>query len=138
MNNHKNVRSVLMLSPQTITNGATATANLDCKGYGDAEILITVGAATAVPASIKIFESDDTVVTNFAELTALSIGATMAADQHVRFFVDRSNGARKRYLRVAITAGAGSSIISGHGLLDRAAVNPSGTAGYGSNVVREL
>ena len=138
MNNHKNVRSVLMLSAQSIASGATATANLDCKGFGDAEILVTIGAATTAPSSIKIFESDDTVVTNFTELTALSTGnAAVAADQHVRFFVDRSNGARKRYLRVAVTAAA-TTLVSAHGLLDRAAVNPSGTAGYGSNVVKEL
>lgn len=138
MNDKKNVRSVLMLSPQSITNGATATANLDCKGFGDAEILVTIGAATTAPSSIKIYESDDTVVTNFTELTALSTGnAAVTADQHVRFFVDRSNGARKRYLRVAVTAAA-TTLVSAHGLLDRAAVNPNSTSGYGSNVVKEL
>ena len=138
MNNHKNVKSVLMLSPQSITSGATATANLDCKGFGDAEILVTIGAATTAPSSIKIFESDDTVVTNFSELTALSTGnAAVTADQHVRFFVDRSNGARKRYLRVAVTAAA-TTLVSAHGLLDRAATNPNSTSGYGSNVVKEL
>lgn len=138
MNNHKNVRSVLMLSPQTAAGSATVTANLDCKGFGDAEILVTIGAATTAPSSIKIFESDDTVVTNFSELTALSTGnAAVTADQHVRFFVDRSNGARKRYLRVAITTAA-TTTLSAHGLLDRAAVNPNSTSGYGSNVVKEL
>lgn len=135
-----------MLVPATVTHGATATANLDCLDAGSAEILVTLGAlagAGTAPSSIKIFESNDTVVTNFAELTALSTGAAaVGASESVRFFVDRSNGNRKRYLRVELTVPAGSTNsnipVAAIGFLDKLDEAPSGTAEYGSTVVKEL
>ena len=146
MNNQKNIKSTVMLVPATVTHGATATANLDCLDAGSAEILVTLaalaGAGTA-PSSIKIFESNDTVVTNFAELTALSTGAAaVGASESVRFFVDRSNGNRKRYLRVELTVPAGSTNsnipVAAIGFLSKLDEAPSGTAEYGSTVVKEL
>ena len=135
-----------MLVPATVTHGATATANLDCLDAGSAEILVTLGAlagAGTAPSPIKIFESNDTVVTNFAELTALSTGAAaVGASESVRFFVDRSNGNRKRYLRVELTVPAGSTNsnipVAAIGFLDKLDEAPSGTAEYGSTVVKEL
>ena len=146
MNNQKNIKSTVMLVPATVTHGATATANLDCLDAGSAEILVTLGAlagAGTAPSSIKIFESNDTVVTNFAELTALSTGAAaVGASESVRFFVDRSNGNRKRYLRVELTVPAGSTNsnipVAAIGFLDKLDEAPSGTADYGSTVVKEL
>lgn len=146
MNNQKNIKSTVMLVPATVTHGATATANLDCLDAGSAEILVTLGAlagAGTAPSSIKIFESNDTVVTNFAELTALSTGAAaVGASESVRFFVDRSNGNRKRYLRVELTVPAGSTNsnipVAAIGFLDKLDEAPSGTAEYGSTVVKEL
>lgn len=146
MNNQKNIKSTVMLVPATVTHGATATANLDCLDAGSAEILVTLGAlagAGTAPSSIKIFESNDTVVTNFAELTALSTGAAaVGASESVRFFVDRSNGNRKRYLRVELTVPAGSTNsnipVAAIGFLGKLDEAPSGTAEYGSTVVKEL
>ena len=146
MNNQKNIKSTVMLVPATVTHGATATANLDCLDAGSAEILVTLGAlagAGTAPSSIKIFESNDTVVTNFAELTALSTGAAaVGASESVRFFVNRSNGNRKRYLRVELTVPAGSTNsnipVAAIGFLDKLDEAPSGTADYGSTVVKEL
>ena len=146
MNNQKNIKSTVLLVPATVTHGATATANLDCLDAGSAEILVSLGAlagAGTAPSSIKIFESDDTVVTNFAEITALSTGAAaVAASQSVRFFVDRSNGNRKRYLRLEVTVPAGSTNsnipVAAVGFLDKLDEAPSGTAEYGSNVVKEV
>ena len=146
MNNQKNIKSTVLLVPATVTHGATATANLDCLDAGSAEILVSLGAlagAGTAPSSIKIFESDDTVVTNFAEITALSTGAAaVAASQSVRFFVDRSNGNRKRYLRLEVTVPAGSTNnnipMAAVGFLDKLDEAPSGTSEYGSNVVKEV
>lgn len=146
MNNQKAIKSTVLLVPQTVTHGATATANLDCLGAGSAEIIVTLGAlagAGTAPSSIKIFESDDTVVTNFTEITALSTdAAAVGASESVRFFADRSNGNRRRYLRVALTVPAGSTNsnipVAAVGYLDRLAENASGTAEYGSNVVKEV
>jgi len=146
LNNQKNIKSTVLLVPATVTHGATATANLDCLDAGSAEILVSLGAlagAGTAPSSIKIFESDDTVVTNFAEITALSTGAAaVAASQSVRFFVDRSNGNRKRYLRLEVTVPAGSTNnnipMAAVGFLDKLDEAPSGTSEYGSNVVKEV
>ena len=146
MNNQKNIKSTVLLVPATVTHGATATANFDCLDAGSAEIMVTLGAlagAGTAPSSIKIFESDDTVVTNFAEITALSTGAAaVAASQSVRFFVDRSNGNRKRYLRLEVTVPAGSTNsnipVAAVGFLDKLDEAPSGTAEYGSTVVKEV
>ena len=142
----KNHKSTVMLVPATVTAAATATANLDCKGEGDVEIIVSLGAlagAGVAPASIKILESDDTVVTNFSEITALSTGAAaVGASESVRFFVDRSNGSRKRYLRLAVTPGTASTNsnlpVSAIAYFDRSASDPASTSGYGSNVVKEI
>lgn len=146
MNNQKNIKSTVLLVPATVTHGATATANLDCLDAGSAEILVTLGAlagAGTAPSSIKIFESNDTVVTNFTEITALSTGAAaVGASESVRFFVDRSNGNRKRYLRLEVTVPAGSTNsnipMAAVGFLDKLDEAPSGTAEYGSTVVKEV
>jgi hypothetical protein len=146
VNNQKNIKSTVLLVPATVTHGATATANLDCLDAGSAEIMVTLGAlagAGTAPSSIKIFESDNTVVTNFAEITALSTGAAaVGASESVRFFVDRSNGNRKRYLRLEVTVPAGSTNsnipVAAVGFLDKLDEAPSGTAEYGSNVVKEV
>lgn len=142
----KNHKSTVMIVPATVTAAATATANLDCKGEGDVEIIVSLGAlagAGVAPASIKILESDDTVVTNFSEITALSTGAAaVGASESVRFFVDRSNGNRKRYLRLAVTPGTASTNsnlpVSAIAYFDRSASDPASTSGYGSNVVKEV
>lgn len=146
MNNQKNIKSTVLLVPATVTHGATATANLDCLDAGSAEIMVTLGAlagAGTAPSSIKIFESDNTVVTNFTEITALSTGAAaVGASESVRFFVDRSNGNRKRYLRLEVTVPAGSTNsnipVAAVGFLDKLDEAPSGTAEYGSTVVKEV
>lgn len=146
MNNQKNIKSTVLLVPATVTHGATATANFDCLDAGSAEILVTLGAlagAGTAPSSIKIFESNDTVATNFAEITSLSTGAAaVGASESVRFFVDRSNGNRKRYLRVEVTVPSGSTNsnipVAAVGFLDKLDEAPSGTSEYGSNVVKEV
>jgi len=146
MHGMKKEKTSILIVPQLVTHGATATANLDCKGAGDAEIIVTLGAlagAGTAPSSIKLYESDDTVVTNFAEITALSTGAAaVGASESVRFFVDRSNGARKRYLRVAITVPSGSTnsniTLAAVGRLDNNQEDASSTSEYGSNVVKEV
>jgi len=146
MNNQKNIKSTVLLVPATVTHGATATANFDCLDAGSAEILVTLGAlagAGTAPSSIKIFESNDTVVTNFTEITSLSTGAAaVGASESVRFFVDRSNGSRKRYLRLAITPGTASTNsnvpVCAIAYFDRSENDPASTSGYGSNVVKEV
>jgi hypothetical protein len=146
MQNIKNTKMSVMIVPQTVTHGSTTTANLDCKGMGFATINVSLGAlagAGTAPSSIKIYEADDTNTASFTEITALSTGAAVvAASKSVNFYVDRSNGARKRYLRVEVTVPSGSTNsnipLSVIGFLSRQSADPSGTAGYGSDVVKEV
>jgi hypothetical protein len=101
----------ILLDPQTVTNGATATANLDCRGADYATIAIQYQSEANTnlegPA-ISLLESDDTVATNFAtfdsnfEVTAA--GEDLTNDRLRLYHVDTRS--RKRYLRLKVTPGA--------------------------------
>ena len=141
-------KTTILISPRTVTHGSTTTANFDLLDVkGEAEILVTFGAlagAGTAPSSIKIFESDDTVVTNFAEIsTSFSTGAAeVDENQTVRFFLNRANGARKRYARVAITVPAGSTnsniLVSAIGRVSKQAEEPHSDTELGANVIKEV
>jgi len=144
----KATKTTVLLAPQTITHGSTTTANFDLLDVkGEAEIMVSFGAlagAGTAPSSIVIKESDDTVVSNFAEIsTSFSTGAAaVGANESVRFLVNRANGARKRYMRLEITTPAGSTnsniLVTANGRVFEQGENPSSTSEYGSTVVREL
>lgn len=95
------------------TNGATTTANFDTLGFDHAIVSVVTGTANVVsnnPSVLKISESDDTVVTNFADITAL-VGdgsggwtipnANTSVDNAVLFNVGLIG--RKRYLKVTVS-----------------------------------
>lgn len=105
------ITEFMMLAPQAVTNGATVTANLDTSGGGvlanaralHADISVDLAAqvnTNAVTPTVKILESDDTVVTNFATITA-QLNPTMTAAGKLRFLIDL-RAPRKRWLRVSI------------------------------------
>ncbi|MCI0525125.1 MAG: hypothetical protein L0Y75_07665, partial [Acidobacteria bacterium] len=82
----------VMLVPQTVTAGATATANLDCKGHDSVDITVVIGALAGgtsgdPPLVIKLSQSDDTVVTNFNDITGASANSALSASGSVRFNV---------------------------------------------------
>ena len=144
----KATKTTVLLAPQTLTHGSTTTANFDLLDVkGEAEILVSFGAlagAGTAPSSIVISESDDTVVSNFAEIsTSFSTGAAaVGANESVRFIVNRANGGRKRYLRLAITVPAGSTnsniLAAATGRVVQQGEDPASTSEYGSTVVREI
>lgn len=115
--------SSLMLAPQTVTNGATVTARLDTSVLGvnanakalyiDVDVAFASQVNTnAVNPTVQILESDDTVVTNFATITA-SVNPTLTAAGIVRFCVDMRP--RKKWLRVTVgipTATNDNQIVS--------------------------
>lgn len=141
-------KTVVLIAPQLVTHGSTTTANFDLLDVkGEAEIMVNLGAmagAGTTPSSIKIFESDDTVVSNFVEIsTSFSTGeGAVGANEHVRFFINRANGARKRYARVAITVPSGSTnsniLISAVGRVSKQGEDPSSNTELGANVVKEV
>ncbi len=88
-----------------ITDGATQTANLDCGSAAYATVRIIFGAeegsdATATVCSLLV--SDDTVVSNFATVTA-NLAPDCETTHMVRYEVDCK--VRGRYLRLSFTAG---------------------------------
>ena len=109
------MKSDLFLQTTSVTNAGTVTANLDTLGFDFVSIDVistTSDSATNNPSVFKLSESDDTVVTNFADITAL-VGdgsggwvvpnwfTATANAKTVKFNVDLRH--RKRYLRLAIS-----------------------------------
>lgn len=100
-----------------LTNGATGTANVDTLGFDYVSIKLIATTADVVsnkPTVLKIAESDDTVVTNFANVTTF-VGGT-ATSTSVGFVIpsaDTSNPNvyrfnvdcryRKRYLKISVS-----------------------------------
>lgn len=94
-----------LLFAAAVTNNATQTANLDTRGADWATIRLNFNAevnTNAVGPTIALSESDDTVVTNFATITANRTNEDLTSARAVRYDVDLRN--RKRYLRLAVTA----------------------------------
>lgn len=96
----------LLFAPQAVDGaGATITANLDTKGANYASIRIAAASeanTNAVGPTISVLQSDDTVVTNFATITADENWDLTAASVKT-YHIDLRG--RKRYLRLTIDPG---------------------------------
>ncbi len=129
----------LMMAPQAVTNSATVTANLDCKGSAHATIRIALAAevnTNAIGPTLSLLESDDTVATNFATITADRTAEDITAAKEVRYEVDLSK--RKRYLRLSASSETTTNddlIISTFGTLSRNQIDPNTTTEQGDDVV---
>lgn len=106
-------KQVIAISPASFTNGATATGNIDTLGFDYATIDLAMATSNDVtnnPSVLKLAESDDTVVTNFADITAF-VGdgaggftippAVTQGPWGMQFRVDCRK--RKRYLRLSVS-----------------------------------
>jgi hypothetical protein len=106
-------KCVLAINQLSTTNAATASGNIDTLGYDRAEIDVIATSSndtTNNPSVLKISESNDTVVTNFADVSG-AVGDTdftipaaytnTASDFKVKFNIDLRN--RKRYLKVSVS-----------------------------------
>lgn len=107
-------KSTQLVSPQSITHGATATANLDMRGQDYVTLIFDKGAntvATSNAVTVSVLESDNTNATTFATVTA-NVTHGSSAGVHV-YHLDWK--ARKRYARVSVTPGtaAGDATIYG-------------------------
>lgn len=143
----QNVANYVVLKQQSATNGATLTSDqIDCVGYDYAVINIigtTSNNATNKPATLRVTESDDTVLTNFAAVTALVGGgvggftipsaptATTTAPYAV-LKVDLRY--RKRYLTVEISP-VTTQTFTAFAQLFRAKQLPIGTTAENAAVV---
>lgn len=145
MNNLQTEKQVILLAPANVTNGATATANLDTKGHSAVDITVQIGAFAggtngAPPATIKLGESDDTVATNFADITGATANASLTASGNVRFNVNLKG--RKRYLRLTFAPAANGTndavIVGAMARFDRSAEMPESTSEYGDTIVKVI
>lgn len=108
---HPQLKTDVVITPASFTNGATASGNVDTMGADFVTIDVFMSTSNDVannPSVLKISESDDTVVTNFADVTGL-VGDTSftipnsvtAGDWAVKFNIDTRG--RKRYLKLTVS-----------------------------------
>lgn len=105
------LKQVIAINQASTTNAGTASGNIDTLGYDYVTIDVittTSNDTTNNPSVLKLSESDDTVVTNFANIsgavgdTDFTIPASVTSgDWGVKFNVDCR--ARKRYIKVSVS-----------------------------------
>ena len=135
----------LLVAPQAMTNSATVTANLDTRtGPGGskadyATIRIALASeinTNAIGPTLSVLESDDTVVTNFATVTADRTAEDITSAKEVTYGVDLRG--RKRYLRLSVTTETTTNdnvTVSAVATLNRLGQGPQGTTDAGDVVV---
>jgi len=140
-------KTVLAINQLSVTNAGTASGNIDTLGYDFVEIDVIAtssNAATNNPSVLKLSESDDTVVTNFANVSG-AVGDTdftipnaytnTASDFKVKFSVDCRP--RKRYLKVSISPVTTQSFTA-IANLHKGDEGPDSATDAGVNVLVEL
>ena len=132
------VNDSLLISPKSMTNSATTTANLDTKGANYATIRVAFASelnTNAVGPTLVLSESDDTVVSNFATLdTQSAVDLTAARELH--YGVDRRG--RIRYLRIAVSTATATNdtvTVAAVATLSDLQDAPNGTTGVADQVV---
>lgn len=134
----QNTATFVAIKPQSVTSGATASGYVDCLGYMEAAVDVALdsqSSTTSNPSVLKLMESDDTVVSNFAAITSFTgdgvggftIPAAGAAATIVRLNVDLRK--RKRYLKVFVSPDGATQMVSAVVTLGRAANSTAARAG---------
>ena len=133
------VQDSLLVAPQSMTNSATVTANFDTLGASYATVRIALASelnTNAVGPTLSLLHSDDTVVTNFATITADRATEDLTAAKEVTYGVDLRG--KKRYLRLSVTTPTATNdnvTLSAIGTLSRQHERPAGTTSAGDVVV---
>lgn len=137
--NERTLTDSLLVAPQAMTNSATVTANLDCSGAAYATIRIALASeinTNAVGPTLSLLESDDTVATNFATVTANRTAEDITTAKEVTYGVDLRG--RKRYLRLSVTTATATNddvTLASVATLSRKTEGPAGTSSAGDVVV---
>lgn len=145
MSNLKKTKQVIAINQASTTNAATASGNIDTLGFDFVTIDVittTSNAVTNNPSVLKISESDDTVVTNFADVSGL-VGDTdftipnsvTQGDWGVKFNVDCRG--RKRYLKVSVSPVTTQTITAVANLFN-GDEGPTDATGTGTKALVEL
>jgi len=130
----------LVVDRVSATNGATITSGqIDTLGYDQLTVLIsssTSNAATNKPATLRLTESDDTVLTNFAAITTLTGGTATnnftipnmqtATSTQPYAVLNVDCKARKRYITLEVSPVTTQTFVA-YGILSRAEIAPTTT-----------
>jgi len=133
------VTDSLLIAPQAMTNSATVTANLDCTGAAYATVRIALASeinTNAIGPTLSLLESDDTVVTNFATVTADRTAEDITSAKEVTYGIDMRG--RKKYLRLSISTETTTNdnvTCAAIATLSRQTERPAGTTDAGDVVV---
>lgn len=133
------VQDSLLVAPQAMTNSATVTANLDTLGADYATIRIALASeinTNAVGPTLSLLQSDDTVATNFATVTADRTAEDITSAKEVTYGIDLRG--KKRYLRLSVTTATSTNdnvTVSAVSTLSRMKEQPAGTTDAGDVVV---
>lgn len=124
----QNVGTKVMVKPVSVATNADSFGYIDTKGADYLAVtfaLDTAAATSSNPSTLKLGESDDTVTTNFTDITAF-VGdtaftipnASTSAPQTVRLNVNLIG--RKRYIGATLRAAGAAQLCSVVGSLSRA------------------
>lgn len=138
-------KQVIAINQTSITNAGTASGNIDTLGYDFVTIDVvttTSNAATNNPSVLKLSESDDTIVTNFSDISG-AVGdsdftianAVTSGNWGVKFNVDTR--ARKRYIKVSVSPTT-TQVITAIANLSKGGESPTDTTGANVNNLVEL
>lgn len=113
MNDLQNVKWQNVTPPAAIVdNAAFTTGSVDCKGFGKAMFLVTLGALDITIVAMKLRESDDdsayTDVTG-ADFSVPPLTLPAATDDNKVYAIYVNLKGRKRYLDLSLTGGDGTS-----------------------------
>ena len=121
---------VAVIKPQSVATTATVTGNIDTLGYEEVKVCVLLDSSASTsnnPSTLKLSESDDTVVTNFADITGFEGDATdgftiPAVSASLPTVVDLAVDcrARKRYLKLTLTPGGATMIVGATAVLGKA------------------
>jgi hypothetical protein len=144
MNPLANSKSVVSLLGTGVTNGATVTANIDtlgCKGFLSVDLITgTANVVSNTFTTLKLSHSDDTVVTNFADIsgfvggTDFTIAAMNTSDANVyRFEVDLRG--KKRYIKLTAAVRTTQEMVMAARLSHRESAVKDATTGNVTQIV---
>lgn len=135
----RSINDSLLIAPKAQTNSATTTANLDTRGAGYATIRVAFKSelnTNAVGPTLSLKHSDDTVVTNFATVTADLTAIDLTAAREVLYGVDLRG--KKRYLRLSVTTATATNddiTFAAIATLSKLENGPNGTSSVADQVV---
>lgn len=146
------VKYDICLLPTSITNGATATSlQVDTLGFDHVQIAVMAPTsnATTRPLTLRLTESDDTVLTNFAGITQFTGTSNTVTSTSAGFVIPLARTAttrlpfavfnvstkyRKRYLTLEYS-GTTTQIVSAIAILSRAAQAPKDATTVNADIV---